>query len=249
MPDATLAGAQRELGDGVLGRAAAFVYWHLVVGVLLCVTTLPSVALLMLLGRSAGNALLVPLCLVPAGPALAAALFALRDRTRAEGLAPARAFLRGYRLDWADALRVWTPACVALGVVAGGIANVGPAGLPGAYAAVLLVLGVLVVLWALDALTLAAFFGFRARDVARLAAHYLARPRVTVGLLALLVVAVGVVWLTSEAVLWLFAVVLVAFWRTTAQPMVDDVTARFTVEGAAGAAPQDPQHPQDPHDP
>ena len=248
MADAPRVGAARELGDGVLGRAAAFVYWHLVVGVLLCLATLPSVVLLMLLGRSAGNALLVPLCLVPAGPALAAGLFALRDRTRAEGLAPARAFLRGYRLDWADALRVWTPACVALGVVAGGIANVGPAGLPGAYAAVLLVVGVLVLLWALNALTLAAFFGFRTRDTARLAAYYLARPRVTAGLLALVVVAVGVVWLASEAVLWLFAVVLMASWRTTAQPMVDDVTARFTVEGAGAPGPGAP-NPQDPQDP
>jgi len=211
-----------------LARATGFIYWYLVVGVLLCVTTLPSVALLLLLGRTPSNVALVPLCLIPHGPALSAALYALRDRTRSEALTPAPAFWRGYRLNAADVLRVWVPAMAVLAVVAGGIVSLEAGGLPAAYAGVLVVIGLLVVLWALDAVTIASFFTFRTRDVARLGAYYLLRrPRVTLGLLALVVVAVGTVWLWTEAVLWLFTVVLVALWFTGARPLVDDVTARF----------------------
>lgn len=220
---------ERTSGDRTtLARATAFVYWYLVVGVLLCLATLPSVLALMLLGRASANAVLVPLCLIPHGPALSAALYALRDRARSEALTPAPAFWRGYRLNAADVLRLWIPAMAALAVVVGGIVSLDAAGLPRAYAGVLAVIGLLLVLWSLDAVTIASFFSFRTRDVARLAAYYLVRlPGVTVGLLALVVVATGVVWAASEAVLWLFTVVLVAFWYAGARPLVDGVTTRF----------------------
>lgn len=220
---------RRELGEGVLGRATAYVYWHLVVGVLLCAASLPGVVLLLLLERSAGNAALAPLCLVPYGPALSAALYALRDRTRADALTPARTYLRGYGLNAGDVLRTWAPAMVALAVIVAGLVNLDAAGVPAGYAGALLVVAALVLLWAVEALTIASFFSFRTRDVARLAAHYLLRtPRVTLGLVALVIVAVGVVWWTTEAVLWLFAVVWAAMWYQTAQPLLDDVSARFT---------------------
>jgi hypothetical protein len=226
-----VATTRRDFGDGVLGRATAFLYWHLVVGVLLCAASLPSVVLLLLLGRSVANVALVPLCLVPYGPALSAALYALRDRTRSEALAPALAFLRGYRLNAGDALRIWTPAMLLLALVLAGLVSLEAAGVPTGYALVLLVIATLVTLWAIEALSIASFFSFRTRDVARLGAHYLLKtPRVTVGLVALVVVAVGVVWWTTEAVLWLFAVVWVAFWYTSARPMLDDVTTRFTAQ-------------------
>ena len=216
-------------GAARLARVTTGAYWYVVVGVLLCAASLPSVALLLLLDRVAANAPLVPLCLVPYGPALSAALYALRERTRAEAPAPARAFGRGYASGFADVLRLWVPATAGLAVVAAGAVNLAAAGLPGSYAVVLVVVASLVVLWLLDATALATFFSFRSRDVARLAAHYLvAAPRVTVGLVALVVVAAGVVWLTSEAVLWLFAVVGAASWLRVARPLVDDVAARFT---------------------
>ncbi|WP_146252075.1 glycosyltransferase [Xylanimonas oleitrophica] len=220
-------------GSGTLGRATAFVYWYMVVGALMNVGSLPAVLLLLLLGRSAGNVLLVPLCLVLYGPVLSAGLYALRDRTRSEGLTPARSFLRGLRLGWADSLKAWTPPMVVLAVLAGSLANLGAAGVPLTYAGVLVVIGVLVVLWALNALTIATFFSFRGRDVLRLAVFYIARQwRVTVGLLALVVVAIGVVWTTTEAVLWLFTVVWLGFLLGNARPLVADVARRFTVPQA-----------------
>jgi len=217
-----------EFGEGVLGRITARVYWYLVVGVLTALGCAPALVLLALLDRSTGNALLVPLCLLPAAPFLAAAVFALRARADAEDLAPTTAFGRGLRTGWLDVLRLWAPATVVLGVLLTSVVHREAAGISTVYAVVLGLLGVVVLLWAVQALVLAALFSFRTRDVARLSLYYLgSRPRVTVGLLALVVVAGGVVWLAGELVLALVAVIWAAFLLRTAQPVLDDVRARF----------------------
>lgn len=222
-------GARREFGEGVLGRATALVYWHLVVEVLLVVTVLPGALATLLLERTPGSAPLFALCLVPVGPAVSAALFALRDRSKAEGLTPASSFWRGYRLNWADALKVWVPALVAGVVILLGLTNVGTGGVPGWYAGALLVVAAGLSLWLVNALLIVSYFGFRARDTARLAAHYLgARPLVTLGTLSLLVLATGTVLLTTEAVFVLFAVVWLALVLRNARPVLADVEERFT---------------------
>jgi len=221
-------GAPRELGDSVLGRITARIYWYLVVGVLAALGCVPTLVLLALLDRSTGNALLVPLCLVPAAPFLAAGIFALHARAAADEPAPGRAFVRGLRLGWLDVLRLWVPATAALGVVATSVVHREAAGISLGYAVVLGVVGLVLLLWALEALLLASLFSFRARDVARLSVYYLGRrPRVTVGLLALVVVAGGVVWLAGEVVLAVVAVAWLAFLLRTGQPVLDDVRRRF----------------------
>ncbi|MCK9792869.1 glycosyltransferase [Isoptericola sp. 4D.3] len=221
-------GAPREFGDGILGRVTARIYWYLVVGVLAALGCVPTLVLLALLDRSTGNALLVPLCLLPAVPFLAAAVFALHERATVDEPAPGRTFARGLRLSWFDALKLWVPAAVVLGVVATSVLHRQAAGISLAYAVVLGVVGLLVLLWALQALLLASLFSFRARDVARLSVYYLGRrPLVTVGLLALVVVAGGVVWLAGEAVLAVVVVAWLAFLLRTGQPVLEDVRSRF----------------------
>ena len=220
---------RREFGDGPLGRAANAIYWYLVVEVLLVLTSLPGLVALALLDRSPGNILLVVLCLLPVGPAVSAALFALRDRAGAGAPTPASSFWRGYRLNWADALRVWTFALVALGVVGFSLANIGASGVPGWYTPGLLVIGVGLLLWTVNVLVIVSFFGFRARDAARLAAYYLAaRPLVTLGTLSLLVLAAGVIVLLTEVVFGLLAVVWLALVLHNARKLTADVQERFT---------------------
>jgi hypothetical protein len=227
-------GARREFGEGVLGRATAFVYWHLIVEALLVVAVLPGAAASLLLERAPGNAPLFALCLLPVGPAVSAGLFALRDRTRADGPTPAASFWHGYRLNWADALKVWAPGLVAGVVILLGLANTGAGGVPGWYAGVLVVVAVGLVLWMVNALMIVSFFGFRTRDAARLAAHFLgARPLVTLGTLSLLVLAAGTVALTTEAVFGLLAVVWLALVLRNSRPLLADVEKRFTDSGAA----------------
>ncbi|MFD6178011.1 MULTISPECIES: glycosyltransferase [unclassified Isoptericola] len=218
----------REFGDGILARVTARVYRYVVVGVLTTLGSVPTLLLLALLDRSTGNALIVPLCLAPTIPFWSAALFALHEQAGADEPAPARSFARGLRLSWLDVLRLWVPALAVLGVVATSVVHRDAAGISVAYAVVLAVLGVAILLWALEALLLTSLFSFRARDVARLSAYYLGRrPLVTVGLLALVVVAAGVVWLAGETVLVLVAVPWLAFVLRTGEPVLDDVRARF----------------------
>ncbi|MFE6968852.1 glycosyltransferase [Isoptericola sp. NPDC057653] len=226
-------GRARELGDGPLGRLTARVYWYLVVGVLVALGTVPTLVALMLLDRSSGNALIVPLCLLPAAPGLVAGLFALDARTTEATAgappAPAAAFARGLRLGWRDALLLAAPALVVLGMVATSVVHREAAGVSAGYAVVLLVVGAAVLVWALAALTVVALFRLRTRDVARVALDGLARrPAVAAGLLALVVVAAGAVWLVGEAVAALLLVVWLAFLLRTARPLLRDVARRFT---------------------
>jgi hypothetical protein len=226
-------GERRELGEGVLGRATAFVYWHLIVEALLVVTVLPGALASLLLERAPGNAPLFALCLVPMGPAVSAGLYALRTRAKAEGLTPASSFWHGYRLNWADALKVWVSGLVVGVVIILGLANVGAGGVPGWYAGALVVVSAGLVLWMVNALVIVSFFGFRTRDAARLAAHFLgARPLVTLGTLSLLVLAAGIVVLTTEAVFGLLAVVWLALVLRNARPLMADIEERFTDSGA-----------------
>lgn len=222
---------QQAYGDpseGALGRITGVIYWYLVVTVLLALTASPGLVALMFLDRSPGNAALAVLCLVPLGPALSAALFALRDRDRAEDLSPARSFWRGYRNNVVDVLRLWAPAALVLAIIAVVLANLDAAGVPAGYGAVLVVIGVLVVVWSLHALVIASLFSFRARDTARLAAHYLGRlPLVTLRVASLLVLAAAIVLLTFDVVLAMLGGVWAGLLLSNARRLVRDVENQF----------------------
>lgn len=220
----------REFGEGPLSRVAAAVYTLLAVELLMLLTSVPGLVVLVLLDRDASNLPLVALCAVPAGPALSAALFALHHRqTNIAELRPAAAFWRGYRLNAVGVLKVWVPALAWLTVIAVSLANFRASGLPGWWVVVLALIGAFVALWAANALVITSLFAFRGRDVARLAAYFLARtPGVTVANVCLLVVAVGVVLVSSEAVLALFAVLFVATLLRNARSLIDAVRREFT---------------------
>ncbi|GAB4084637.1 DUF624 domain-containing protein [Myceligenerans cantabricum] len=231
----------REWGDGTLARVTDAVYWFLVTGVLLIVVTLPGTLPLLFLDRSAGNAPLVALCLAPVAPGVAAALFSLRDRPRAEALTPAPSFFRGYRLNWADALRAAAPLLVfaaVAGLGAGalgdddGVTGLLEGGLPSAYGGVMLGIGAILLVWTINALVIASFFSFRTRDVARLASYYLfTRWKVALGSLSLLVVASAVLLLAGDAVFALLGVIWVWLVERNHAPLVRDVTENFTTAG------------------
>jgi uncharacterized membrane protein YhaH (DUF805 family) len=145
----------RDVGSGPLGRITGALYWYLVVSLLLILATLPGLVGLALLDRSMGNAPLAALCLVPVGPALSAALFALHDKERAEWLTPASSFWRGYRLNAVDVLRLWLPALLTLALIAMSFTSLGEANVPPGYGGVLLAAGTLVLQWAFNALVIA----------------------------------------------------------------------------------------------
>ncbi|MGB2568708.1 hypothetical protein ACPFP2_09700 [Micromonospora citrea] len=221
---------RRQFGDGPLSRAAARIHILLVVELLLLLTTLPGLVPLVLLGRDASNLPLVAACLLPVGPAVSAALYALRhQRPELTDLRPAAVFWRGYRTNLPGVLRIWVPALLWLTVIAVSLAHRVAAAVPSWWVAPLVLVGVGVTLGAANALVITSLFAFRTRDVLRLALHFLVRaPGVTVGTAALLAAAAGITAVGSDAVLAMLGSVLVLALLRTAEPMVDTIRKDFT---------------------
>ncbi|MFY1623166.1 hypothetical protein ACN261_27335 [Micromonospora sp. WMMD723] len=220
----------REVGDGPLSRAAAAVYTVLVVGFLLLLTTLPGLVPVLLLGRDASNLPLVALCLVPVGPAVSAALYALHhQRPDLTDLRPAARFRQGYRANVAQVLRIWVPLLLWLTVIAVNLAHLPVAGVPTGWAVPLLAIGGALTLAGGNALVIASLFTFRTRDVLRLALYFLVRtPTVTVGTALLLAAAGALTVLVSEALPVLLAGPFVLAYLRVATPMTDLVRKDFT---------------------
>lgn len=220
-----------EVGPGVIARWSAIVYWYLMIEVLIVLTTAPALAAILFLERDPSNAWLIAALSVPVGPALSAAVFAWRVFRADRDLAPARHFWRGYRLNAADVLRWWVPTLLVLAVIGYTLGNLDVAAVPAGYGIALAVVALAVLLWAGHALALSSTLDLRTRDIARLAAHYLAaRRRSTLGLVSLLVVAGGVLFLFSDWVLVLLAAPLTLLFLTTEEPVIADATERFTVQ-------------------
>lgn len=222
--------ARRQFGEGPLARVTSLVYRLLTVDLLLLLAVLPGLVPLILVSRDAADAPLAVACLIPVGPAVSAALFALRlHRGDLTDLRPAAEFRRGYRLNLGGVLRLWLPYLAAMAVISVDLSHVKASGVPTWWAAITVVLAVAATLWMANALVITSLFAFRARDVARLAAYFLGATRsVTLGNLCLLVVAVGVVDFASEAVLALFGVLFVGAVLRSAQPMITRVKEEFT---------------------
>lgn len=205
-------------GTGLLSQTAAFVYHLLAVELLLLVTAGPGLAVTWLLDPDVSNLPLAAVCLLPAGPALSAALYALHHRRLdLADLRPAALFRRGYRLNLRGALPVWG---LWVTVVAFNLAGLSVAG------AVVVLVGTL---WMLNALVITSLFAFRVRDVGRLAAYTLIRtPSVTLANLCLLVVAGGTVFFFSEIGLLLAASVLAFGLLGNSRRLVALVRTEFT---------------------
>ena len=222
--------AHKEFGEGPLARAAALVYSLMVVEVLLLVAAAPGLLLLGMLDRDAGNVPLAALCLLPAGPAWTAAVYAWHHRGRdLTELRPARAFRRGYRANAVDALKVWAPWLAAMAVVGTTLTHRDAAGIPAWWAALLALLAVLSALWLANALVIASLFSFRTTDTARLAAYFLVRsPRATAGNLCVLAAAVAVVAAGAQVLPALLASVLAATTVLNCRPMIAGIREEFT---------------------
>ncbi|HZP55106.1 DUF624 domain-containing protein [Actinocrinis sp.] len=227
---ATGSRTRREFGEGPLARVAAFVYSLLTIESLLLLTTLPGLIPLVLLDRDASNAPLAVACVIPLGPALSAALFALRQhRSDLTDLKPAAQFWRGYRLNAGGVLRVWIPWLALMAVLAVNLSHTRAAAIPHWWAALLVAFAAVATLWMANALVITSLFAFRPIDIARLAAYFLGRTKaVTLGNLCLLICAVALVAVASEAVLALLGAGFAAFLLRNCRPMIALVTEEFT---------------------
>jgi hypothetical protein len=219
-----------DFGTGPLSQVSALVYTLLVTEGLFLVTALPGLVPLLLLDRDASNLPLDALCLVPAGPAVSAALFALhRRRPDAADLHPAAAFWRGYRLNAAASLRVFVPWLVAAAMVAMTLAHRRADGVPGWWPVLLVVIAVAATLWLVNALVITSLFSFRTADVARLAAYFLGRtPLVTLGNAGVLLGAALITAYGTEALTALLVSAFGLLLLSSGRGMIEHVRRDFT---------------------
>jgi hypothetical protein len=222
--------ASRDFGTGPLARVSALIYTLLVTEGLFLLTAAPGLVLLLLLDRDASNLPLEALCLVPAGPAVSAALFALhRRQSDLADLTPAAAFWRGYRLNAAGALRVFLPWLVMLTMVAMALAHRRADGIPGWWQVLLVVIAVAATLWLGNALVITSLFAFRTVDVARLAAYFLGRtPLVTLGNAGVLLAAALITAYGTEALTALLASAFSLLLLNSSRAMIEHVRKDFT---------------------
>lgn len=224
------ASGRRQFGEGPLATVTSAIYCLLAVESQLLLAVAPGLVGLTVLDRDASNVPLALACLLPVGPALSAALFALRRHTDdLADLRPVAEFWRGYRLNAGGVLRLWVPWLAGLAVIAEILTHRAAAGVPGWWAAVLVVIGVVALLWMANALVIMSLFTFRPVDVARLSVYFLGRAKgVPLGSLSLLVVAFGVVYVASEVALAGLAVLFAVALLRVAGPLVRQVTDDFT---------------------
>jgi len=219
----------KQFGDGPLGVVTGGIYRWLVLTILFAVACLPTWALMLFIAPHPSNAILFALASIPIGPALSAGLYSIRAAGTDEGLTPALAFWRGYRLNWLDTLKYWVPALVVIGIIAWTIGFSDLAGIGTAYVIFLAVVALGVFLWAMHCIAIVSFFSFRPLDVARLGVFsLLTQGRATFGLLSLLIVAVAVLWWLEMPVLLaaLGGVWLWLWWRNL-QGMLAQIHHRF----------------------
>ena len=229
-----MSGAQPEPlpgqeGRGSLGRITVEVYWTVSLTALFATACLPGALVVLLMEPGRPAVVLLLLAVLPVGPALAATVFAWRQRQRTEDPTPWRCFATGYRLSGLDAVKVWLPACAVLAVVGAGVVATGLGLVPSAYLAVLVVIALVVLIAAVHALMITTVFSFRVRDVLRLAVFHTFRlPRATLAVLALLIAMAALVVVLGDwvAVLTagLFARALAAYER----PLLDRIRTEFT---------------------
>jgi hypothetical protein len=221
---------RRAFGEGPLSRATALVHTLLTVEALLLATASPGLAGLLLLGADPANLPPAAVCLLPLGPALSAALYALRHRSgNLADLHPARAYGRGLRLNALAALKIWAPLLAWLTLIAFSLVHFAAAGLPGWWAVLLAAVGAVSLLWGVHALVLTSLFSFRGVDTCRLAAYFLLRHwRVTLGAASLIVLAAGLTLLVTEALPFLLASLLLLSLLHTSRPVIAETEENFT---------------------
>ncbi|KMS71800.1 hypothetical protein ACM01_25635 [Streptomyces viridochromogenes] len=217
-------------GAGTLSRAAALIHTLVIVEALLLLAASPGLAALLLTGPDPANLPLAAVCLLPLGPALSAALYALHHRGRdLTDLHPARTYARGWRLNALPALKLWAPLLAWLTVIAFTLTHFSATGLPGWWAVLLGVIGAGSLLWGAHALILTSLFAFRTRDTARLAAYFLFRhARTTLGAASLLVLVAASTALLTEALPALLAAPLLFSLLHSSRPVIAETEEDFT---------------------
>ena len=242
-----MAQKKAEYGSGPLFRAAGVVYGVMLADVLLVLANILLVLAPLLVALTAGSALLatvvVLVVFVPVGPSLAAAAYAVNRLLAGEDTGVFRDFVRGYRMNFRQALAVWLPY---LAVLAAVVVNL--LFLPGTFDAGntaqsaarvgLLGLGLLVATAGVTAMLLLSRFTFRTRDLYRLSLYCLgAQKRVSLGNAGILFITAFVLTATTAGLLIVIAGPLMYLICLNSRPLLKFIEGKFTVADPAAPGP------------
>ena len=221
-----------EYGAGPLFRAAGTVAGVLMGSALLVLGNAPFFVVLLAGPFTAGW--LAVVALLPAGPALVACMYAFNRLLAGYDRGVSRDFVRSYRLNFAQAVKVWAPYLLILAVIAVNLAglpaSLGPANpVEPALRLALLVLALLVATAGLHALMLLSRFSFRTRDLYRLSLYsFSARKRASLGNAGILFVAATLLLMTTAFLLPVIAGAVVFLGCLNSRPLLRLVEEKFT---------------------
>lgn len=212
---------------GTLTRITEFLYWLGVQGALLLLAASPTLVSWLLLERHVSNLPLFLLFAVFLCPAVAASLWAWGAHDEDPDPVPARRFLRGYRHNLLDSLKIGVPALVVLTVLTTNIAY-GEAVGAGMLTTAFVILAVLVAVVGVRGLSIAATFSFRGVDVLRLAVFTaLTMPLRTLSLLSIGVLVLGISLFIGDYAVLLLGSMLTFLLHRSERKVIARVRAQF----------------------
>ncbi|MGX5715179.1 DUF624 domain-containing protein [Arthrobacter sp. MAHUQ-56] len=221
-----------EYGAGPLFRVAGTVAGVMMGSALLVLANLLLLPAL-LVAPAAGSWVLLA-ALVPLGPSLAACSYAFNRLLAGHGTGVFRDFIRGYRMNFGQAVRLWLPYLLVLAMTAASLSALPAAVGPGspvepALRLALLVLALLVSTAALHALLLLSRFSFRTRDLLRLSLYsFGAQKRVALGNAGIIFVTATVLLMTTAFLLPVIAGAVVFLACLNSRPLLALVEEKFT---------------------
>lgn len=217
---------------GTLARVTDGVYWLLLIDLLLVIACAPTVVVWLLLERDASNIPLYLLGLLPVAPAVSAALWAWRSREADPDPVPVARFLRGYRLNVVDSLKVAVPTALVLSILGVNISLGGAVG-TGALNYFFMALAGAILLVAVRALSIVSALSFRYVDVLRLSVFsLLTMPLRTLSMLSLGIVVVGVSLFVGDYAFLLLASVLTFSLAHSERAVLERLTEQFVAAEA-----------------
>ncbi|KIA73885.1 integral membrane protein [Arthrobacter sp. MWB30] len=228
-----MAGRKPEFGTGPLFKAAGTVYGIMTGSALLVLANAPAVLMPLLVGVLGPGALLG---FVLVGPSVVASCYAFNRLLAGGDRGVFRDFLASYRLNFKQALLVWLPYMLFLGVIAFNLSV-----LPGSPDAAsgfgiqfaarigLVGLALLVCTAAMNAMLILSRFSFRARDVYRLSLYALGvEKRVSLGTAGILFVTAFILGMTTVWLMLFTAGLVLYLVCLNSLSMLRFVEARFT---------------------
>lgn len=221
-----------EYGAGPLFRVAGAVAGVMMGSALLVLANLLLVPALLV--TPATGSWLVLAALVPLGPSLVACSYAFNRLLAGRGTGIFQDFIRGFRVNFGQAVRLWLPYLLVLATIAASLTALPAALGPGSPAEpglrlALLVLALLVSTAALQALLLLSRFSFRTRDLVRLSLYsFGVQKRVALGNAGILFVTATLLLATTAYLLPFLAGTVVFLACLNSRPLLRLVEERFT---------------------